>query len=148
MSTMLRRLFLLAVLAGAGYAAWSAWRRKSEAPSQPAPEWPPLEAPSGSTAGAAAVTSLTSMDRARATAAPNAAAATSSGTAIDSGGPPKSAWVESVDGTCPLSHPIKANDNSGIYHLPGGRFYDRTGAERCYARADDAEADGYRAAKS
>ena len=51
-------------------------------------------------------------------------------------------------GACPVSHPIKANDNSGIYHVPGGRFYERTGAERCYASTDDAEADGYRAAKS
>ena len=52
-----------------------------------------------------------------------------------------------VDGACPASHPIKANANSGIYHQPGGRFYDRTQAERCYADAAAAEADGYRAAK-
>lgn len=56
-------------------------------------------------------------------------------------------WVAPAEGACPASHPIKANDNSGIYHVPGGRFYDRTGAERCYALADDAEADGYRRAK-
>jgi len=56
-------------------------------------------------------------------------------------------WVEPVEGGCPLSHPIKANSNSGIYHEPGGRFYDRTQAERCYAEAAAAEADGYRAAK-
>jgi hypothetical protein len=43
---------------------------------------------------------------------------------------------------------VKANDNSGIYHVPGGRFYDRTVAERCYANADDALADGYRPAKA
>ena len=35
----------------------------------------------------------------------------------------------------------------GIYHLPGGQFYDRTHAERCYVDAAAAEADGYRAAK-
>ena len=40
--------------------------------------------------------------------------------------------------------PIKANDNSGIFHVPGGRFYDRTVPERCYAERRDAEADGYR----
>ncbi len=58
------------------------------------------------------------------------------------------AWVEPVDGECPDGYPVKANDNSGIYHEPGGRFYGRTVPERCYARAEDAEADGYRAAKA
>ena len=43
---------------------------------------------------------------------------------------------------------MKANDNSGIYHLPGGRFYERTVPERCYAAAEGAEADGYRRAKA
>lgn len=57
-------------------------------------------------------------------------------------------WVEPVDGACPDGYPIKANDNSGIYHVPGGRFYDRTVPERCYADTDAAEADGYRAAKA
>ena len=37
--------------------------------------------------------------------------------------------------------------SSGIYHLPGGRFYDRTRPERCYVDPAAAEADGYRAAK-
>ncbi len=50
-------------------------------------------------------------------------------------------------GGCPLSHPVKANGNSGIYHVPGGQFYERTRAERCYVDAAAAEADGYRAAK-
>ena len=63
------------------------------------------------------------------------------------GGPTDQAWVEAVDGSCPVTHPIKANAHSGIYHVPGGRFYDRTRAERCYADAGAAEADGYRAAK-
>lgn len=59
------------------------------------------------------------------------------------------AWVTpGDDGSCPASHPVKANDNSGIFHVPGGRFYDRTRAERCYSTADAAQADGYRAAKS
>ncbi|MET0577522.1 MAG: hypothetical protein ABW122_02600, partial [Ilumatobacteraceae bacterium] len=58
------------------------------------------------------------------------------------------AWVAPVDGACPITHPIKANNNTGIYHLPGTRFYDRTQAERCYTDAASAEADGYRAAKT
>ena len=57
-------------------------------------------------------------------------------------------WVEPVDGQCPEGYPVKANDNSGIYHLPGGRFYDRTVPERCYASAEGSEADGYRRAKA
>lgn len=57
-------------------------------------------------------------------------------------------WVAPVDGQCPQGYPIKANDNSMIFHVPGGRFYDRTVPERCYADADAATADGYRAAKA
>ena len=58
-------------------------------------------------------------------------------------------WVAPDDaGACPITHPIKANANSRIFHVPGGRFYARTKAERCYAEADDAERDGYRQAKA
>ena len=45
-------------------------------------------------------------------------------------------------------YPIKANDNSGIFHVPGGRFYARTVTERCYANSADAVRDGYRPAKA
>jgi hypothetical protein len=59
------------------------------------------------------------------------------------------AWVEPLDGGgCPTGHPVKANDSSGIYHVPGGRFYDRTVAVRCYSSAEAAAADGYRPAKA
>jgi hypothetical protein len=58
-------------------------------------------------------------------------------------------WREPLDGgDCPASHPVKANDSSGIYHVPGGRFYDRTVAVRCYASPEAATADGYRPAKA
>ena len=57
-------------------------------------------------------------------------------------------WAEPVDGGCPDGYPVKANDNSHIFHVPGGRFYDRTRAERCYATAEAAERDGYRRAKT
>ncbi len=57
-------------------------------------------------------------------------------------------WVAPVNGQCPEGYPVKANDNSRIYHVPGGRFYARTVAERCYANPDAAIADGYRAAKA
>ncbi len=52
------------------------------------------------------------------------------------------------DGTSPESHPIKVKASSGIFHVPGGRFYDRTRPDRCYATAAAAEADGYRRSKS
>ena len=61
---------------------------------------------------------------------------------------PAPTWVAPVDGACPTGYPIKGHSNSRIYHVPGGRFYERTVPERCYASAADAEADGYRAAKS
>ena len=48
---------------------------------------------------------------------------------------------------CPDSHPVKANDNSGIYHMPGQQHYGRTNARHCYASAAAAQADGYRAAE-
>lgn len=49
--------------------------------------------------------------------------------------------------TCPASHPVKANDNSGIYHLPHNQAYSQTNARNCYATAAAAQAAGYRAAK-
>lgn len=60
--------------------------------------------------------------------------------------PPR--WLPPVDGVPPAGYPVKANDASMIYHVPGGRFYERTRAERCYADTADAIADGYRAAKT
>ena len=57
-------------------------------------------------------------------------------------------WVEAVNGSCPPTHPIKVKTASGIYHVPGGQFYERTRPERCYVDAPAAEADGYRAAKA
>ena len=57
-------------------------------------------------------------------------------------------WVEpDAEGGCPSSHPIKGNDQSKIFHVPGGMSYDRTKAERCYCDEASAEADGYRKAK-
>jgi hypothetical protein len=52
------------------------------------------------------------------------------------------------DGSVPASHPIKVKESSGIFHVPGGRFYDRTKPDRCYPTAAAAEADGYRRSKT
>ena len=59
----------------------------------------------------------------------------------------EAAWVEPVDGVCPVSHPVKGKAGSGIYHVPGGASYDRTVPERCYVSPEAAEADGFRRAK-
>lgn len=56
--------------------------------------------------------------------------------------------AEPVDGVCPASHPIKGNRGSMgamIYHVPGGRNYERTKPEACFATIEEAEAAGYRA---
>lgn len=55
--------------------------------------------------------------------------------------------VRGADSVCPDSHPVKANDNSGIYHMPGQQHYGKTNARNCYASAAAAQADGYRAAR-
>lgn len=67
---------------------------------------------------------------------------------VDEPSAPPPTWVPPIGGECPDGYPVKANESSGIYHVPGGRFYARTNPERCYASTDAAEADGYRAAKS
>jgi hypothetical protein len=53
-----------------------------------------------------------------------------------------------ADGTMPDGYPIKAKNQSMIFHVPSGRFYDRTRPERCYATEAAAIADGYRRSKS
>ena len=136
---LLRRLFWLALLGGGAYAAYSTWQRRQEPGPAGPPSWPPLEEQDGDVqAGDPLVAAFGNVSEH----APEQESATSAGA------PTTQRWVEPIDGECPPGYPIKGNDNSGIYHVPGGRFYDRTGAERCYARAEDAEADGYRAAKS
>jgi hypothetical protein len=64
--------------------------------------------------------------------------------------PPQAApgpWVDAVEGSCPVSHPVKGKLASGIFHSPGGQMYERTRADRCYADPGAAEADGLRASK-
>ena len=59
------------------------------------------------------------------------------------------AWIEpAAGGVVPDSHPVKVKVTSGIFHVPGGRFYERTSADRLYPNAESAEADGYRPSKS
>lgn len=67
----------------------------------------------------------------------------------DTARPAETTWVPGgEDGSCPDGYPIKVKASSGIYHVPGGRFHERTRPDRCYATAEAAEADGYRPSKS
>ena len=142
MITTLRRLFWVALLAGAGYAGWLAWQSRT-GDDAGAPEWPPLDPPTGGEPPVGFMDlTIDTSDSGSAT-AETSDGDTSAATATD-----MATWVAPVDGQCPEDYPIKANDNSGIFHVPGGRFYGRTVPERCYADAHDAEADGYRRAKA
>lgn len=48
----------------------------------------------------------------------------------------------------PTDYPVKGNERSGIYHLPGGFAYDRTVATILFRNADAAERAGFRASKA
>lgn len=52
------------------------------------------------------------------------------------------------DGECPSWAPVKGNADSGIYHVPGGRWYKVTKAEECFTSASAARAHGYRASRN
>lgn len=54
---------------------------------------------------------------------------------------PASTW------NCPAWAPIKGNAPSGIYHLPGQRYYSRTTPEVCFATERAAQQAGYRKSK-
>jgi hypothetical protein len=56
-------------------------------------------------------------------------------------------WVMPEGDSCPVSHPVKVKQSSGIYHVPGGINYDRTRPDRCYLSPAAAQNDGYRASK-
>ncbi len=149
---MVRRSLWLLLIAAAGGAAYSFWRDRNVVEPAGPPEWPPLQTPAPVPTPPAAVTRATSTETPAATPATDAAsfvnALVDAPEARSSDGE-AGGWVEPADdGSCPISHPIKANDNSGIFHVPDGRFYDRTKAERCYQSAEAAIADGYRQAKN
>jgi hypothetical protein len=68
-------------------------------------------------------------------------------TAVGDDIPPSARWSDAVEKACPPGFEVKVKLASGIYHLPGMFAYDRTIPDRCYASAEAAEADGFRAAK-
>ena len=150
---MVRRSLWLLLIGAVGGVAYSYWRdRNTVEPSGP-PEWPPLPTPGPTPTPPVAVTGSTATtgsgrDTSSSAAASFVNALVDAPEARSSDGD-VGGWVEpGDDGSCPISHPIKANDNSGIFHVPDGRFYGRTKAERCYQSAEAAVADGYRQAKN
>ena len=56
---------------------------------------------------------------------------------------PKGAVAATEDGSAPEGYDIKGNADSGLYHVPGSAFYNRTVAEFWFATAKDAEAAGF-----
>src|SRR5690606_206013 len=56
---------------------------------------------------------------------------------------PAGAVAPNADGSAPEGYPIKGNADSGLYHVPGSRSYERTVAELYFATAEDAEAAGF-----
>jgi large subunit ribosomal protein L17 len=48
-----------------------------------------------------------------------------------------------ADGSAPEGFPVKGNDQSKKYHVPGSPHYDRTDAEVWFATAEDAEKAGF-----
>jgi len=133
------------LIAALGGAAFSWWRdRTAVEPAGPA-EWPPIpprppteptatDAPPPRTPGTSSSSVVNSLVDAPEARSHDGAAGR---------------WVVPDDnGSCPVGYPIKAKDNSGIFHVPDGRFYGRTNADRCYQSADAATADGYRQSKS
>jgi large subunit ribosomal protein L4 len=56
---------------------------------------------------------------------------------------PAGAKAPKADGGAPKGYEIKGNADSGLYHVPGSAFYDRTVAEIYFATAEDAEAAGF-----
>lgn len=47
------------------------------------------------------------------------------------------------DAKCPPDQPIKATAG-GVYHLPGGSYYDKVYPRHCFAKPKDAEDAGYK----
>lgn len=120
-----KRLLGAGLVGGAAYAAWRAWNASRPA-TGPKLEWqaspfpyPPVPRVENPTPAAAESSASTK------------------------------GFVEpNGDGTCPVSHPIKAKLGSGIYHVRGGANYERTKPDRCYADEAAAEADGLRRSKA
>jgi len=154
MKRMVRKLLILMIIGAVGAAVLRSRKRSTTVPDEPSTEWPPFEtrsdgAQNGHVSTDSAPTSVVNAGAVK-TGAIGAMAAEAEESHVEPSHAEKAQadWVAPVDGKCPDGYPIKANDNSHIFHVPGGRFYDRTVAERCYATTEAAVRDGYRQAKA
>lgn len=153
MRRLLRRVFNLGVLSGLGYAIYRLISgqdrhhedgREPSAPPTPAPgaPTPRPEPPRTERAGTSPQDTRPSSGPKQ----PAPATVRSIGVGEVPGHVPK--WIDPLpDGSAPDTHPVKANMDSGIFHLPGGAHYDRVSPDRCYRDAESAEADGLRPSK-
>jgi hypothetical protein len=130
MRKTVKRLLGAGLVGGAAYAAWRAWSARQSAEG-PRLEWEPSPFP------------YPPVPRANPT--PTTAPSAEPAAATDA--EPAHSAEPNADGTCPVSHPIKAKLGSGIYHVPGGANYERTKPDRCYADESAAVADGLRRSK-
>jgi len=142
-------MFKLALLVGLGYVVYrliaEAPASEHELPAPPAPSPRPSRA-DVTRSGAKAGTSPLDTRPKSGPAQPTRASVRSIGVGEVPEYVPK--WVEpEADGSCPSSHPVKAKLESGIFHVEGGRFYERVHPDRCYRDAASAEADGLRPSK-
>lgn len=113
----------MAALAASGAFAYTRWRGRTGGELE-APEWPPFEPPPFEPVPDEPVPFEPVPDEPESWTAPN------------------------DDGSAPSGYPVKVKTSSGIFHVPGGRFYDRTVPDRCYPSEAAAEADGYRRSKT
>jgi hypothetical protein len=166
MVRLLRRVLRLGLLAGIGVGVLKVMRGR-KAPDPWADSWVstgppggtrPLAAPvpatpkppAPATADAAVATPPPASPQppapARATKPTRKGPARKSPTGKAEDPPGKRVWVPAKDGVCPQSHPVKAKLSSKIFHMPGGRNYKSTKADRCYPDEASAQADGLRPA--
>ncbi len=61
---------------------------------------------------------------------------------------PEGAAPSAEDGTAPEGYLVKGNADSGLYHAPGGRWYDSTVAEFWFKDEEAAVAAGFKKAGS
>jgi hypothetical protein len=148
----IRRTVLLVVLAAVVGAVVSQRRSTRSIPEpRSAPVWPPLgTTPTDTTPTDATPTDTTPLDATPTDTTPLDARPTdTTPTVADATSTSGVSWLPAnADGSLPHGHLVKAKDTSRIFHVPGGRFYDRTTPDRCYRSAADAEADGYRRSKT
>lgn len=162
---MIRGLFRWAIRAGAVVGSVALVRRLLQRHDEPSPvstaappyaTRPPQARPAESPPAAAPTPAATPTQPTQKKAAPKkaarkkaAAAPSTEATAARAAAPSTetAAWIEPEGGACPHTHPVKAKQSSGIFHLPGMQNYDRTVPDRCYVDAAAAEADGLRPAK-